>query len=84
FFLAGMGLVTFFIGLSFIINALFFTVSRKSLPDKSTDAESQRALDQRTDAETNELLLPESDDVFSSVTEHTTQHLKEKQSAARR
>jgi len=78
FFVAGLGLVTFFIGLSFIINALFFTVPRKSLPDKSTDAQNQRRLD-LTDAETNELQLPESNEVFSSVTEHTTRHLKEKQ-----
>jgi hypothetical protein len=81
--IAGAGALTFFIGLSFIINALFFTVPRKSLPDKSTDAQSQRALD-RTDAATNELLLPESNNVFSSVTEHTTRHLKEKQSIPRR
>ena len=83
FFVAGMGLVTFFIGLSFIVNALLFTVPRKSLPDKSTDAQSQRKLD-LTDAGTNELQLPESSDVFSSVTEHTTQHLKEKHPIPRR
>jgi hypothetical protein len=79
FMVAGLGVVCFFIGLSFIINALFFTVPRKSLPDKSTDAQNQRRLD-LNDAETNELQLPESSDVFSSVTEHTTAHLKEKQS----
>jgi hypothetical protein len=82
FMIAGMGVVTFFIGLSFIINALLFTVPKKNLPDKSSDAESQRELD-LTDAETNELLLPESNNVFSSVTEHTTTHLKEKQPVSR-
>ncbi|HEY0050589.1 MAG TPA: hypothetical protein VGB68_14955 [Pyrinomonadaceae bacterium] len=81
--IAGAGAITFFIGLSLIINALFFTVPRKSLPDNSIDAESQRALD-RTDAETNELLLPESNNIFSSVTEHTTQHLREKQRSVKR
>ena len=80
--LAGMGTVCFFIGLSFIINALLFTVPKKSLPDKSTDAQNQRRLD-LTDAETNELLLPESNTVFTSVTEHTTRHLKEKQTVPR-
>lgn len=80
--LAGMGVITFFIGLSFIINAMLFTVPKKSLSDKSSDARSQRRLD-LTDAETNELLLPETHDVFSSVTEHTTTHLKEKQPVPR-
>lgn len=78
--LAGMGVVCFFIGLGFVINALLFTVPRKSLPDKSPDAKSQRQLDLTgagTNAETSELLLPASDTVFTSVTEHTTRHLKE-------
>lgn len=70
--IAGFGLVTFFIGLSFIINGLIFTVPKKQLPDNSSDAESQRELD----AETNELVLPESTQIFSSVTEETTRHLK--------
>jgi hypothetical protein len=76
--LAGMGVVTFFVGLSFILNALLFTLPKKTLSDKSTDAESQRELDV-AEAQTNELLLPESNNIFSSVTEHTTRHLKEKQ-----
>lgn len=78
-FLAGLGLVTFFIGLSFILNALFFTVPKKSLSDKSEDAASQRELD----AHTSELVLPESNGLFTSVTEHTTQHLKEKHPVSR-
>jgi hypothetical protein len=79
-FLAGLGGITFFIGLSFILNALLFTIPKKSLSDKSEDATSQRALD----GQTSELVLPESNTVFSSVTEHTTQHLKEKQPIPRR
>ncbi len=71
--IAGFGLVTFFIGLSFIINGLLFTVPKKQLSDKSSDAEIQRELD----AETSELVLPESNQIFSSVTEETTRHLKE-------
>jgi hypothetical protein len=73
-FLAALGLVTFFIGLSFVLNGIFFTVPKKSLSDKSEDADSQRALD----AQTSELVLPEAKSLFPSVTEHTTQHLKEK------
>lgn len=78
-FLAGLGIITFFIGLGFVINGFFLTVPRKNLADKSSDATSQRELD----GNTNELILPKSKNVFSSVTEHTTQHLKEKQPISR-
>ncbi|MDQ6788450.1 MAG: zinc ribbon domain-containing protein [Acidobacteriota bacterium] len=79
FFLAGLGMITFFIGLSFIINALFFSVPRKSLPDNSLSAASQRELD-TAETHTNDLVMPETNnDIFSSVTEHTTHQLKEKQ-----
>lgn len=84
FFIAGLGLVTLFIGLSLILNALLFTVPKRILSDKSSDARSQRELD-AAESTTNELSLPEPNNgVFSSVTEHTTRHLKEKKSAPRR
>lgn len=73
--IAALGLITFFIGLSFVINGLLFTVPKKQLTDKSVDAESQRELDA---GETNELILPASNQVFSSVTEPTTRHLEKK------
>ena len=82
FMVAGAGFVTFFIGLSFIINAMLFSNPKKSLPDKSTDAQNQRKLDFEQ-AETNDLVLPESNEVFTSVTEHTTRQLKEKEPASR-
>jgi len=78
FLVAGLGLVTLFIGLSLILNALLFTVPKKILSDKSSDARNQRELD-AAETSTNELVLPESNDSFSSVTEHTTHRLKEKQ-----
>lgn len=78
FFLAGLGMITFFIGLSFVLNGLFFSVPKKGVSNNSPDAQSQRELDV-AEAETNELVLPESNNVFSSVTEPTTQLLKEKQ-----
>ena len=84
---AGLGIVTFFIGLSFIFNGLLLTVPRKRVSDKSSDADRQRALDAHSkalDADTNELVLPEANQTFSSVTEHTTKHLKEKQPVPRR
>ncbi len=77
FFVAGLGVVILFIGLSLIFNALLFTVPKKSVSDKSFDAESQREID--AERQTNELALPESNDIFSSITEHTTHRLKEKQ-----
>ncbi len=80
FFFVGLGIVTFFIGLSFIINGLLFTVPKKTLSDKSLEADSQRKLDAQS---TNELVLPEPHSVFSSVTEHTTHQLKEKQPISR-
>ena len=90
-FLAGLGLVTFFIGLSFVINGFLFTVPRKRVSDKSSDANAQRELDadytppnQMLNADTNELMLPEASQIFPSVTEQTTRHLREKQAVSRK
>ena len=81
FFLAGLGLVLFFIGLGFLMNGVFLTVPRQGVPDRSSDADRQRQLDSRP---TNDLVLPEAPRGFaSSVTEHTTRHLKEKDPVAR-
>lgn len=76
------GVVTFFLGLGFVMNGFFLTVPKKGLTDRSTDAERQRQLDGQTVA-TNDLVLPEARTQFSSVTENTTQHLKEKQPVKR-
>jgi len=72
--LAALGLVTFFIGIAFLLNGVFLTVPKKSLADRSSDAVSQRELD----GNTADLQLPQPVDFFSSVTENTTSHLKEK------
>ena len=80
-FLAAMGVVAFFIGLGFILNGVFLTVPKKELPDKSSDANRQRELDGRT---TSDLVLPKATPgLFSSVTENTTRHLKEKEPVER-
>lgn len=87
FVIAGLGVVAFFIGLSFVINGILLTVPKKKISDRSSDAEHQRDLDARVSAvsaPTNELVLPESNQVFASVTEETTRHLKEKQPVKRR
>jgi hypothetical protein len=81
-FMIGAGVVAFFVGLGIIINGLLFTVSKKMMPDYSSDARRQREIDVAGIA-TGELSLPESNGVFSSVTEHTTRHLKEKQPVSR-
>ena len=72
-------MVCFFIGLSFVINGMYFTVTKKGMPDNADDAQRQRELD----ANTSGLKLPEPASLFSSVTENTTQHLKEKQQIPR-
>ena len=81
-FMAALGLVTFFLGLGFILNGVFLTVPKKGLADRSSDADSQRRLDGITGT-TNDLKLPEPASLFSSVTENTTQHLTEKQPVRR-
>jgi hypothetical protein len=85
--IAALGIVTFCIGLSFVLNGLLLTVPKKGVSDKSSDADNQRELDAHLNAldpQTNELVLPESNQIFSSVTEHTTRHLKEKQPVPRK
>lgn len=73
-FMIGLGLITFFIGLGFILNAILFTVPKKSL--KNSEANDQNEL-KDANANTNELLMPPTaQQEFSSVTEHTTRHLK--------
>ena len=68
---AGLGIITFFVGLGFMLNAVLFTNPQKTLPDKSDDAVSQRELDNKSD----ELILPKSNQEFSSITENTTRNL---------
>lgn len=86
--LAGLGTVAFFIGFGFIVNGLLFTIPKKTLSDNSAEAEKQRELDTKfasnennLDAQTNELNLPGAQSRFSSVTENTTKHLREKNPA---
>jgi hypothetical protein len=69
----GLGLITFFLGLGFILNAMFFTVPKKQLEERSSEADIQRKLDS-LNTNTNEFPMPPR----ASVTEHTTKHLKDK------
>src|SRR5258705_923033 len=84
-----LGVIAFLIGLGLIINGLVFTVPRKTLADRSDDAESQRELEasgqsayaanhlSASSQTTND--LPSANDRIASrpsVTEHTTHQLK--------
>ena len=82
-FLAGLGVVLFFIGIGFILNGVFLTVPRKMMADRSSEAERQLSLD-RIAGDSSEVRLPNAPAAasFSSVTENTTRHLEEKQSDA--
>ena len=82
-FLAALGLVCFFIGLAFILNGLFLTIPKKGLSDRSSDAESQRELDGLGGDTSGLHLPPQPANFFSSVTENTTKHLKDKPHAGR-
>jgi hypothetical protein len=77
-FLAGLGIVMFFIGLGVLLNGVFLTVSRKSLADRSSEADRQRVLDGTAD-DTSDLRLPDKTAAssFPSITENTTRHLEE-------
>jgi hypothetical protein len=80
------GLVAFFIGLGIILNGLIFTIPRKQLADRTEDARTQKALDSamkrvglnsapaNVETATNE--LERKPRTLTSVTEHTTHHLK--------
>jgi hypothetical protein len=75
---SGLGVAAFLIGLGIIINALFFTKPRNQLEDHSSDARAQNLLDSGYAAPTSKsqttsnLAQPSG----SSITEHTTHHLK--------
>jgi hypothetical protein len=78
FFLMGLGLTTFLIGLGLIINALVFTVPKEYVPHASLDTSQRVLIDEGPDrvitvkreVTTAEPLSPQ-----ASVTEQTTHHL---------
>src|ERR1700752_414707 len=87
--LIGAGLVTFFVGLGFVINGFLFSIVRKRLPGETQDALMQKALDASTGrplyeapaarALTSEISPPNQAHAIS-VTEHTTHHLNNRES----
>ncbi len=83
---AGLGIVTFCLGLGLLLNALLFTRPRKDLKDHSADARAQNLLDAgyappqvRSNAPQPAVRAQTTSDLSragSSITEHTTHHLK--------
>jgi hypothetical protein len=84
---AGLGIVTFCIGLGLLLNALLFTRPRKGLKDLSADARAQNLLDAgytspqlRGGREAQSPMRAQTTSNLGqspgSVTEHTTLHLK--------
>src|SRR5262245_45352920 len=76
--ISGLGVTAFLIGLGLIVNALWFTKPRQDIADHSSEAHAQNLLDtgytppQLRSQTTSNLAQGSS----SSITEHTTQHLK--------
>jgi hypothetical protein len=86
-FTLGLGAVAFAIGLGLVLNGLLFTRPRKGLEDNSADARSQNLLDAgyappqlRTSGEAPSFRAQTTSNLTqasgSSITEHTTHHLK--------
>jgi hypothetical protein len=75
---SGLGVAAFLIGLGIIINALFFTKPRNQLEDHSSDARAQNLLDSGYAAPTSKSQTTSNlaQASGSSITEHTTHHLK--------
>ena len=84
---AGLGIVTFCLGLGLLLNALLFTRPRKDLKDHSADARAQNLLDAgyaapqvRSSSESPLFRSPTTSNLSNtagaSITEHTTHHLK--------
>lgn len=83
FFMAGLGLVTFFIGLSFVLNAMFFTTTKKIIGREPNTLLPEPPQPDFLQMPAADAALPEATNLFSSVTEHTTQHLKEREPTPR-
>ncbi len=75
-FLAGLGLITFFIGIGFILNGVFLTVPKRSLPERNPYIEPDALPAQQPQGFLEMPARAETNDLFPSVTEHTTKHLK--------
>ena len=71
-------LVVFFIGLGLMINGLWFTLPRKQLPEADLNILSPEAIDTPQRSITKNVSPAYTSLTNSSVTEHTTHHLRDK------
>jgi hypothetical protein len=88
-----LGLIVFFVGIGIVINGLVLTIPRKTLADRTVEADAQRELESRIQnvAPASQLraFVPTTNDLpasadrrvaRSSVTEHTTHQLSQDKS----
>jgi hypothetical protein len=78
---SGLGITAFTLGLGFILNGLLFTKPKKGLEDRSPDARLQNLLDAgyHPPKSVSDARTPTTSNLQgagSSITEHTTHHLK--------
>ena len=79
---SGLGITAFTVGLGFILNGLLFTKPKKGLEDRSPDARLQNLLDAgyHPPKSISDARTPTTSNLTqgagSSITEHTTHHLK--------
>jgi hypothetical protein len=73
---AGLGFVGFLVGLAFILNGVFLTSPKNKHLSGVADRIKAPTLNASA-TNTNDLQMPEPVNLFSSVTEHTTRHLKD-------
>ena len=84
-FLTGLGVTTFLIGLGLIVNALLFTVPKQQIPDLSLENASRQLIDAAPDRVVSlkrELTTAEPLSTPPSITEQTTHHLADPNSAS--
>lgn len=77
--MSAFGLVAMFVGFAMVINGVHFTVpvGEQEMPETADDISGE--VPGHKNSATNDLLMPATaQQEFSSVTEHTTKHLKEK------
>lgn len=74
-FLAALGAVTFFIGLSLLINGMFFTVPKKQLTEGNISNDKNQASELNSN-KADLLMPPTAQTEYRSVTENTTRNLK--------
>jgi hypothetical protein len=76
--MSAMGFVVFFVGLSLVINGMFFTIPKQMTSGAETPADLYKELPE-LERNTNELLSPApADREFFSVTDNTTRTLDDK------